>query len=151
MNAVLNAHPIISLNPFDELKRILRPWLGDVFCFNLPASSDDICCLISEIKGHGFTHLSFRNNPANPDWILEKWRTYTETECPRCNHRIMALLKSHRISRHTRSGAPFIFCDCIRIEPSRLPSLSFFTDNWHVALAALDYTVAFANAHKTAL
>jgi len=54
------------------------------------------------------------------------------------------LLKSHKISDLVYAAAPSIFCDCVRLEPSRLPSLSFFTDNWCVVLAALDFAVAYA-------
>src|SRR5262245_49882250 len=136
--------PSFSVNPYDELNRILRPWLGDTCCYGFSRNPDDIFCAIYNIKGHGFTRLSLRK-PANPDWILEKWRTHTDAECPRCHHRIMALLKSHKISDHTYAAAPSIFCDCIRLEPSRLPSVSFFTDNWQIALEALDFAVAYAN------
>jgi len=136
--------PRTTDNPYDELNKILRPWLGDTSCYGFGNDSADIFCGIHNIKGRGFTRLSLRNKPANPDWILEHWRTYTDTECPRCHHRIMALLKSHKISDLVYAAAPSIFCDCVRLEPSRLPSLSFFTDNWCVVLAALDFAVAYA-------
>jgi hypothetical protein len=136
------------INPYDELNKILRPWLGDTSCYGFGNDSADIFCGIHSIKGRGFTRLSLRNKPANPDWILEHWRTYTDTECPRCHHRIMALLKSHKISDHTYAAAPSIFCDCVRLEPSRLSSLSFFTDNWRIALDALDFAVSFAKKLK---
>jgi hypothetical protein len=130
-------------NPFFQIKRILHPWIGDCLCHGLGSEPDDIFCYLSEIKGHGFTRLTFQNRCATPDWILDKWRTYTGTECPRCHRKIMALLKSHRSGRNTVTGAPYIFCDCIRLQPSKLPSLSFFTDNWHVVLQALDFMVAY--------
>jgi hypothetical protein len=135
-------------DPFLQLKRILHPWLGDVFCHGLGHYPDDIFCHLSEIKGCGFTHLTFQNRNANPGWILPKWRTYAGAECPRCQIRIMALLKSHRTNHRTITGAPFIFCDCIRLEPSRLPSIAFFTDNWQTALDALDFTVAYAKKRE---
>jgi hypothetical protein len=131
-------------DPVSQLKRILHPWLGDVFCYGLGHYPDDIFCALAEIKGHGFTRLTFQNKVANPDWILAKWRTYTEAECPRCHRKIIALVKSHRIGRMTVTGAPYVFCDCIRLNPSKLPSLSFFTDNWQTTLDALDFAVAYA-------
>ena len=31
------------------------------------------------------------------------------------------------------TGAPFVFCRCVRLNPSRMPSLEFFTQNcWTV-------------------
>jgi len=135
-------------HPVDELQRILRPWLGDVFCPSPPDCPDDFFCLIREIKGCGFTRLTLQNRYANPDWILPRWRTYAETECPRCHQKIAALLKSHKIGRHSFVPAPAIFCNCVRLEPSRLPSLSFFTDHWHIVLEALDFMVAYAKQRQ---
>src|SRR6516165_4627174 len=42
-------------NPFLQIQRIVRPWLGDVFCRNIPGNPDDIFCWLSDIKGLGFT------------------------------------------------------------------------------------------------
>jgi hypothetical protein len=135
-------------DPFAGLRRILEPWIGDGLYSGLGRQPpDDVVCYISEIKGHGFSYLSFGNRDVNPRWILDRWRTYTETDCPRCHHKIMALLKSHRTSHRTVTGGPYVFCDCIRLNPSRLPSVSFFTENWQIALDALDFAVAYASAH----
>jgi hypothetical protein len=101
---------------FDDWHVILQPWLGEVSPFNLPSNPDDIIIGVNGINGHGFSRLTFWTLNPNPDWILPRWRT-TEIE---------ALLKSHRTGPNAITGAPFIFCNCIRLEPSRLPSLSFF-------------------------
>jgi hypothetical protein len=135
-----------SLN---ELKHILYPWLGDVSCYGLGRHPNLVLCAITNIRGRGFTRLALRNKDANPDWILAKCRTYTDTDCPRCHHRIMAMLKPHKLNRYTYAAAPSIFCDCIRVQPSKLPSLSFFTGNWQIALEALDFAVAFAESYST--
>jgi hypothetical protein len=85
--------------PFDELQRILAPWLGEVFCHGLSAWPEDVFCLLSEIKGRGFTRLVLQNRDADPAWIRSSWRTYTETECPRCKYKITAMLRTHKTGR----------------------------------------------------
>lgn len=129
---------------FDAWRAILRPWLGEVRAFNLPSHPEDICAFVDGIAGLGFTRLVFRNNPANPTWILPRWRTPTGKLCPQCKSEIQALLKSHHCGPHTLTGAPFVFCNCVRIEPSRLPSLKFFTLHWDKVLEAINFLEATA-------
>ncbi len=119
---------------FDLLRTIVRPWLGEVRPFNLPSHPEDIYVSIHDIKGHGFRTLVWRNNPADPDWIEQKWQTHSGVICQNCQTEIQALLKSHKLSYNTVTGAPYVFCKCIRLNPSRLPSLEFFSANWGIVL-----------------
>jgi hypothetical protein len=113
------------MNDFDVILKILRPWLGDVQPFNLPVNPNDICVLV-EVSGCGFSQLVWQKNNANPAWIKPLWKTPSGVICPRCKSEIQALCRSHRINTYTMTGAPFVFCRCVRLAPSRLPSLSFF-------------------------
>jgi hypothetical protein len=140
---------------FDHLRSLLRPWLGEVRPFNLPSHPEDICVSIYDIKGHGFSSLCWRNNPTDPDWIAPKWRTNSGVICPRCQTEIQALLKSHKSGYRTVTGAPYVFCKCIRLNPSRLPSLKFFTANWSIVLETASFLEQVAlkleQAHLTEL
>lgn len=133
---------------FQDWQEILQPWLGEFRAFNLPSNPADIIAIIDDIHGLGFRRLVWRNNPANPSWIQPRWRTRTGVICPECEAEIQALLKSHRTGAHTVTGGPFIFCNCLRLEPSRMPSLTFFTDHWSVILEAFSFLEELAQAHS---
>jgi hypothetical protein len=128
-----------SQKEFDDLRSILRPWLGEVEPRTLPGNLKDITAFISGISGCSFTGLMLLTRPADPDWILPRWRTYSGIICPRCQTEIQALLKSHRIGPRTITGAPHVFCRCVRLKPSRLPSLEFFTSHWGTVLEAVAF------------
>jgi hypothetical protein len=129
---------------FDDLRSILRPWLYEVVFWNLPSNPDDIIVCMQPANV-GFRNLNWYTSHANPPWILPEWRTSTGVICPRCQTEIQALLKSHRVGQNERIGAPFIFCSCVRLEPSRFPSArfgtrtAFFTDHWSTVLEALEF------------
>ena len=82
--------------------------------------------------------LTWQTKYADPDWIRPKWRTQSGVICPRCQTEIQALKGWHRIDARTFTGGPFVFCKCVRLGPSRLPSLPFFMENWPVVLDALN-------------
>jgi hypothetical protein len=128
------------MSELDEIRNILRPWLGEVN-FNLgpPNNPHDIYVCISGISGCGFRSLAWQKNNADPDWLRPKWRTKSGVICPRCQTEIQAMLKSHRIDAYIHARAPYVFCKCIRLQPSRLPSLAFFTENWGIVLEALEF------------
>jgi hypothetical protein len=129
---------------FDEWRAILRPWLGEVRPFNLPSDTEDMVVLVDGITGLGFTQLVFRNRYANPDWILPRWRQMTGMICPACKAEIAVLARSHRTGPQRVTGGPFVFCNCVRIEPSRLPSVDFFTLHWPRVLEAVSFLKATA-------
>jgi hypothetical protein len=133
---------------FDVIRNILRPWLGEVRPFNLPSNPGDIVVWIDDIAGQGFRSLEWQKNNAYPDWAKPGWLTPSGVTCPRCQTEIQALLKSHKTRRVSGtqlvSGAPYVFCRCIRLHPSRLPRLEFFTTNWGVVLEALSFFEQFA-------
>jgi hypothetical protein len=122
---------------FDDLRTILRPWLGEVRNLNLPSNPADICVFMNDISGHGFRTLVWQKNQADPDWIRPQWRIPSGVTCPRCQTEIQAFLKSHQVDHYTKADAPQVFCKCIRLKPSRLPSLEFFTGNWATVLEAV--------------
>jgi len=122
----------------DDLANILRPWLGEVHASGLPSNPADICGFIRGISGHGFRRLEWQKNNADPDWLQPGWRTPSGVICPRCQTEIQAMLRSHRLDAYTHASAPYVSCKCIRLGPSRLPSLEFFTDNWSIVLEALN-------------
>jgi hypothetical protein len=124
---------------FDDLRAILHPWLGEVEPRTVPDNPEDITAFISGISGCGFTGLLLLTRPADPDWIRPHWRTPTYITCPQCGAEIQALLKSHRIDTRTITGAPHIFCRCVRLKPSKLPSLEFFTWHWGTVLEAVAF------------
>jgi hypothetical protein len=128
-----------AIRYFDELRAILRPWLGEVRNLNLPSNPSDICVFMNDIVGRGFRALVWEKNDADPDWIRPHWRRASGVTCPRCRTEIQAFLKSHRVDHSTRADAPQIFCKCIRLKPSRLPSLEFFTNNWATVLEAVSF------------
>jgi hypothetical protein len=111
---------------------------------NCIADKEDFISHITGIKRHGVRSLTFRNMPANPEWIKPKWRKKSGVKCPRCKLEIVACLHNHHIEPGIFCGAPHIFCNCIRLSPSRLPNLQFFTDNWDIVLHAVDYAKATA-------
>jgi hypothetical protein len=115
------------------------------------ANPQDIFVLVQGIKGLGFTALSFYNYPANPKWIKEQWRTKTGVVCQQCGGGIQALLKSHRTGKHTFTDRPFIFCNCVRLQPSSLPSLEFFTANWAVVIDLYNSFLAVAKERQAEL
>jgi len=123
-----------------NLKLNLRIWLKylSAFPYLIPKYGQRLKVIFGENSSSG-------NTPSNPPWILPEWRTSTGVICPRCQTEIQALLKSHRVGRNKRIGAPFIFCSCVRLEPSRFPSprfgtrTAFFTDHWSTVLEALEF------------
>jgi hypothetical protein len=123
---------------FETLRAIVRPWLGEVRTLNLPANSADITAWIKDIVGHGFRSLELVKNNTAPDWIRPEWRTFSGVQCPRCQTEIHALLKSHR-QPGSITKAPYVFCRCIRLNPSRLPSLEFFISHWNTVLEVLAF------------
>jgi hypothetical protein len=128
-----------SIEYFAQLRAIWRPWLGEVEPRNLPANPEDITAFVSGISGYGFTSFLLLTRHTEPDWINPRWRTSTGITCPRCGAEIHALLKSHRIGPRTITGAPHVFCRCVRLKPSRLPSLEFFISHWETVLEALTF------------
>jgi hypothetical protein len=60
------------------------------------------------------------------------------------------MLRSHRIDAYIHARAPYVFCKCIRLGPSRLPSLEFFTANWGIVLDALSFFERAAAAAEAA-
>ena len=132
------------MSDFDDLENILRPWLGEVRGFNLPSNPDDIYVFIRGISGHGFRRLEWQKNNADPDWIQPRWRTQSRVSCPRCQTEIQAMLKSHQ-----KVLAPYVFCKCIRLRPSRLPALEFFTANWGIVLEAVSFFERVAAESET--
>jgi hypothetical protein len=40
-------------------------------------------------------------------------------------------------------GAPYIFCESVRLHPSRLPDPAFFMDNWERVLRIADLIVVY--------
>jgi ssDNA-binding Zn-finger/Zn-ribbon topoisomerase 1 len=127
-------------------KKLLQIWLGEsAWLWNIPSDPDDICALVRDIKGRRCRFLTFQNYPANPNWIKEKWRTKTGVLCPQCGQQIQALLKNHRTRRSTITGRrPCIFCGCVRLNPSALPALQFFTANWLIVIEIYNGIVAAA-------
>jgi hypothetical protein len=117
---------------FIRLEEILCPWLGPVYQW-MPSNPADLFVVTDKIRGCGFGRLAWQKNNSDPDWILAKWRTCSGVICPRCQTEIQALEHSR-----PRIGGPFVFCQCIRLEPSRFPSLKFFTRNWRTVLEALN-------------
>src|SRR5207245_2084021 len=94
---------ISIMSDFDDFKNILRPWLGEVRTFSLPANSDDIYVFITAISGCGFRSLEWQKNDADQDWILPRWRTKSGVICPRCQTEIQAMLQSHRTGVYTKA------------------------------------------------
>src|SRR5260221_911520 len=125
---------------FEAFETILNPWLGKVRLINLSNSPKDIVVWI-RVSGCGFRCLTLRNRHADPDWIRPEWKSPTGIICERCQSEIQTLLKNHRIDRDFFTGRPFIFCQCIRLGPSRLPLhlFGFFTNHWETALEALRF------------
>jgi hypothetical protein len=127
---------------FDTLRSILRPWLGEVSNLNLPSHPEDIDVLMRVPPGHGFSLLRWQKNNAALRWINPRWLTPSGVTCSRCQAEIQALLKSRGVG--PQRVRPYVFCRCIRLKPSRLPSLEFFTANWEVVLEALSFFEKFA-------
>jgi hypothetical protein len=119
--------------------------------FNLPANSGDITTLVTGIKGHGFTSLQWHKEKINPPaWLRPEWRGNNGVYCSRCSEQIGVLPRSYKTGGQTVTGAPYIFCACVRLRPSRLPDPAFFTDNWDRVLRVSDLLEACALEFKNA-
>jgi hypothetical protein len=127
---------LITEGLFTQLEGILCPWLGPV-CQWTPSNPADLFTTTTEIRGRGFSRLTWQTKYGDPDWILPRWRTASGITCPRCRNEIQALKHWHRIDEKTFTDGPYVFCKCVRLQPSRLPSLEFFTENWTTVLEAL--------------
>jgi hypothetical protein len=121
---------------FTQLEGVLCPWLGVVYQW-MPSNPQDLFAVTDKIHGRGFRRLARQKNYADPDWILPKWRTKSGVICPRCQIEIQALKYSERSRARALAGGPFVFCQCIRLWPSHLPPLAFFTKNWPAVLEAV--------------
>jgi hypothetical protein len=139
----MKIHPPV-FRPFHD---VLRPWLGEVRVFSLPAHSSDIATMITGIKGCGFSWIQWRKGPIDSSrWSYFKRRIRgTGVHCSTCGEDIWILPKSHM------TGGPYIYCICVRLNPSRLPDPSFFTGNWDTVLRVTDMLEAYAcEAERTA-
>jgi hypothetical protein len=124
---------------FKPFHDALTPWLGEVRIFNLPAHPDDIHTSILGINGQGFSSIEWRKETFNPPtWLHPKWRRDTGVCCPKCGEQIQILFKGYKTGVPAMVTGPHIFCACVRLSPSRLPDLAFFTDNWDTVLRFTD-------------